>query len=211
MGRNRQGVEKPSPVRSASRLLIALCLFLGLTAPAHSSTKGVEFSKAVSRWFVPLEKDGRFRKYEVDLTQTRDLATNEVSAFVSVVRVGCTKENVSGNQVAFRCGRGPNHERPAREWTSEVAELDMADDMSSATATFEVAGETHVIHFQEPEDTSGIFDRRRVCGTSGVQLVAGMFENMDRAYGRVLGQRLATQRVNSYDHAWLERAYGTWC
>lgn len=187
-------------------VLLACGVLLGLVAvPAQGNTQAVEFRVASATWFVPLEKADFYRQIHVEVTRTDDLLTGQVSATATVTRERCRKDRLSETQVLFECGH-------PRDWTTDVARLEMAEDLSSAIATFELAGRSNVVRFREPEETEGVGSRREVCSPPDVTATVGTFENMDKAYGQVLGWRLSTQSGDeSYDYAWLEHGFGLWC
>lgn len=190
--------------RGAALLCVMLCI--AAPAQAHAAPRAVEFTKAVSYWYLPLEQPGLYRLYHVDVTRVEDLTDGQVTTTALVVTDKCREEWVSEDQFVLYCGEN------RRERTSHRAALVIADDMSSGKATINLGGRRHVVHFEASENPSrGAFNRRRTCSATDAKLIGGLFTNMERAHGNVLGRRLEGPYTEGFDHAWLEHGVGTWC
>jgi len=190
--------------KRATHVLVALfSLAAVLSAPGASraSLQPVEYTRAVSYWYVPTGVEDVFRLYQLDVYRVEDLATGagRTSALVVTDRCKLAREDV------MVCGNG------RREQTTSKAELQVAEDLSGATAKIRFGKQTSFVRFEERQDGTGAFELDRRCSTTDVKLVIGMSENMGRAHGRVLGRRLDGPYSSGWDHAWVERGHGNWC
>ena len=195
-------------LRGRGGRVIALLSTLGLcfSASAQANSQVVEYSRAVSYWYLPTAEEGIYRLYQIDVTRVEDLTNGNVSTTAHVITDKCREEWVSETQFVLYCGDG------RRERTTHSADLVVADDFSSGTATITLGRATYVIHFKAPDNPSmGFFDRGKRCTPTDQREVVGVFANMGKAHGRLLGRRLKGPYTPGYDHAWLERGAGSWC
>ena len=173
---------------------------------AHAASYPVAFERAVAYWYLPANAPDVHRLYRVEVVRTENLLTGEVSARASIVTDRCTEHWVGDDQMFLACGDG-RRERVTRE-----ANLVVSPDLTEGRATVELGGRTHVVRFEGYGSSQrGFFESDRACSATDRAAVAGQLANMERARGRVLGERLDRPYRPDLDHAWLESGVGAWC
>jgi hypothetical protein len=190
-------------MNSSRRVLAAILTLTCFSVPiyAQANPQSVEYTRAVSYWYVPTAQDDVFRLYQMDIKKVEDLTNGQVKTTAVVITDTC---NLEGSDV-MSCGNG------RKERTSRKAELTVADDLSSAKAVIKLGGQTSVIHLEEKGAGTGLFELDRRCSTTEQKLVVGETENLTKAHGRLLGKRLDGPYSSGWDHAWVERGHGVWC
>ena len=172
---------------------------------AGASIYPAEYTRALAYWYLPTEAPNVYRLYRVEVVRAENLLTGDVSARASIVTDRCTEQWV-GDQMVLACADG------RRERTTRKAELVVSPDLASGKATINFGGRAHVVRFTGPaRPQRGLFETLDTCSETESAFVAGRFANMERARGRVLGQKLGSPHRRDLDHSTLYQGYGAWC